>query len=314
MITFTDIHYLVWLLSRVSENKKNIDIEIGSEIYDSVWEINRDIDVTISFTDDDDNKNVFKWIEVKDHSRPLTIEHAEQLCQKFNDLEWVTHKAIVSSSGYTASAIKKCSKNGIDLYEIVDAESIDFPYGKIPADTNFKEKLVSCQDWWTIQIIPEKGYQIPIKSSTDLVTFYLNWRELPTIKNADALGRYIISSFDTSQIEEFEWSKSITISEPIENFTVRIKGKIYRIDTINVHCVMDMQLKKMMPTFKVMRKVWEKEPFVGCLIWEFNNWSLMGIALSKDNKNINFIKIPLSDRIKKKIKEQKLLNFSQTDS
>jgi hypothetical protein len=36
----------------------------------------------------------------------------------------------------------------------------------------------------------------------------------------------------------------------------------------------------------------------------------MGIALSKENKNINFIKIPLNDRIKKKIKEQKLLTFS----
>jgi len=60
MITYTDIHYLVGLLSKVAHHEDDIDIEFGSQIYDPLGEINRDVDVTVRFVDPDGNTTIFK--------------------------------------------------------------------------------------------------------------------------------------------------------------------------------------------------------------------------------------------------------------
>jgi hypothetical protein len=47
----------------------------------------------------------------------LSVDDVDALVTKFNDMPSVTHRAIVSSSGYSDSAIKKANFHGINLYQ-----------------------------------------------------------------------------------------------------------------------------------------------------------------------------------------------------
>src|SRR6266853_164898 len=134
VLTATDTHYLVGLLTRVSEGT-DVEIELGDLVFDSAADKDRDIDVTATRRDRTGRITAFKGIEVKNETRPLDVVHVEQLCIKFADMSEVTDKAIVSASGYTDAATKKARAHGVEPYEIVDWNdpskgfSIRFPEG-----------------------------------------------------------------------------------------------------------------------------------------------------------------------------------------
>src|SRR5262245_1663985 len=89
MLTHTDIHYLVGLLSRAAA-PADVEVELGSTVYDHAAEKVRDVDVTITMRSAGGTITAVSGIEVKDHSRPLTVEHVEQLCAKLKDLPQIS--------------------------------------------------------------------------------------------------------------------------------------------------------------------------------------------------------------------------------
>jgi hypothetical protein len=93
-----------------------VDVTIGDMVYDEAAEKERDVDVTVPVTQSAAQSIAFKAYEVKREGAPLDVAVVEQLCQKLNDMSLVTHRAIVSSSGYTAGAQAKAKKHSVDLY------------------------------------------------------------------------------------------------------------------------------------------------------------------------------------------------------
>src|ERR1035437_5533361 len=89
---------------------------------DEASETRRDVDVTITVRNLDGSISVFKGIEVKAHSRKLGSEAVEQLTQKMKDMPAITHRVIVSASGFTGPAVKKAKKHGVELYELKEWE------------------------------------------------------------------------------------------------------------------------------------------------------------------------------------------------
>jgi hypothetical protein len=124
MLTPTDIHHVVGLLSRAT-NPESVDVELGSSVWDDASENNRDVDVTVTVRNPDGTVSVFKGIEVKAHSRKLGSEVVEQLAQKLKDMPTVTHRAIVSASGFTRPAVKKANKHAVELYELKEWQTAD---------------------------------------------------------------------------------------------------------------------------------------------------------------------------------------------
>ena len=118
MITPTDIHILVGLLTLVT-SPDDIEITLGDLVYDVKAAKRRDVDVTITCKDTNGIVSAFKGIEVKKHKNPLDITHVEQLCIKLNDMPAISHKAIVSASGYTKPAHKKAEAHGVTLYSLI---------------------------------------------------------------------------------------------------------------------------------------------------------------------------------------------------
>jgi hypothetical protein len=62
-----------------------------------------------------------------------------------------------------------------------------------------------------------------------------------------------------------------------------------------------------MPTYyKVLKKIGEEKPYAGCMVAELGTWGLIGISVSKNDRDFRIIHVPISDRNKNKIFKQKI--------
>jgi hypothetical protein len=87
-------------------------------VYDAAAEKERDVDVTVTVSEGGAPSYAFKAYEVKRESPPLDVTDVEQLCVKLLDMPSVTHRAIVSTSGYTSGAQTKAARHGVELYAL----------------------------------------------------------------------------------------------------------------------------------------------------------------------------------------------------
>jgi len=117
MLTAIDVHYLVGLLS-LAFHPEDVELELGSYVYDEATKSSRDVDVTITVRNADGSRTAYLGTEVKAHSRKLGSDAVEQLVQKLNDMPGITDRAIVSASGFTKPAIRKAQHHEIALYEL----------------------------------------------------------------------------------------------------------------------------------------------------------------------------------------------------
>ena len=97
------IQYLVGLCC-LRGDPSAVDITIGDMVFDQAADKERDVDVTVTFVDSNNATTAFKAYEVKREGTPLDVAEVEGLCLKFTDMPRITHKAIVSSSGFTNGA------------------------------------------------------------------------------------------------------------------------------------------------------------------------------------------------------------------
>ena len=95
------------------------EITIGDMVYDEAAEKDRDVDVTVVIPAADGSRLAFKAVEVKHESKPLDVGKVEQLCLKLSDMSEITHRSIVSTSGYTDGARRKARSHNVDLYSLL---------------------------------------------------------------------------------------------------------------------------------------------------------------------------------------------------
>lgn len=110
------VQYLVGLCC-LKNDSDAVDVTIGDMVFDPASETARDVDITVTMKGANGTTYAFKAFEVKREGTPLDVSQVEQLCLKFMDMTSITHPAIVSSSGYTASARRKAERHGVKLYE-----------------------------------------------------------------------------------------------------------------------------------------------------------------------------------------------------
>jgi hypothetical protein len=95
-----------------------VDVIVGDMVYDAGVEKQRGVDVTVTVSEGDEPSYAFKAYEVKRESSPLDVADVEQLSIKLLDMPSVTHRAIVSASGYTDGTQTKAARHGVDLYSL----------------------------------------------------------------------------------------------------------------------------------------------------------------------------------------------------
>jgi hypothetical protein len=315
MLNPTEVHFLVGLLTQISR-PDGVEIELGDMVLDDVTGTERDVDITIRVTDSEGGVSVFEGIEVKDHSRPLDVSHVEQLCAKLNDMQSITSRAIVSSSGYTAAAVRKAAHHNVELLELRDWGSIKRMGSIILSDDlDFTEKFYE----WSSSIHTELAFDPPI----DSMPLSNSWLSNPIFDSR----RQPIEHGSTLQallngmipgIFRFAESKGMTsdipngVPQPIDahirpgdEIYSDIEGTMRRLISMRFtgHIVRNEQ--RVAPDFKVLFRQGETEPVIGCAVYEMGNKSLGGLTFGPNN-DFGFVHISISDRNLRKIYRRKL--------
>lgn len=111
------VQYLVGLCC-LKWDPEAVDVTIGDMVLDNAAGKERDVDVTVTVAESGSTTYAFKAYEVKREVKPLDVVNVEALCLKLLDMQSITHRAIVSASGFTSAAQTKAAHHGVELYRL----------------------------------------------------------------------------------------------------------------------------------------------------------------------------------------------------
>ncbi len=323
MLTHIDVHYLIGLLTRAT-NGNDVEIELGDMVQDAASEKERDIDVTVTKKNNYGELEVYRGIEVKDEKLPLDVIRVEQLCQKMSDMPALTHRSIVSASGYTKPAILKAKKHGVDLLEIVNWENTIEGFEPIrTAKENWNlldSQLVNnvnisffpenSEKWAILKSAIAKGHPSVCNKSGEAIPNLPNMKVLAEgISNA-SINKWLASDEGQKMPPNFSANIDLNVemnvddkggkphviinSELIALGNAHISGTIQRIET------------KRNGEFKMLMKIGETIPICCCVIYETIDGHLVGISMSNVDTMSRGLFISYEERLKSKIFKQKL--------
>jgi len=312
MLTATDIHHIVGLLSRAT-HPESVDVEMGSFVWDEASENNRDVDVTITVRNPDGTVSVFKGIEVKAHSRKLGSEVVEQLAQKMKDMPTITHRAIVSASGFTRPAVKKAKKHGVELYELKEWEPANdfFHHEPMPAiRTEYGWAQLISAHINPSEPVPEE-YRAAFLANP-VVVFDLD-------KNAAPIRlREWLNSVSKLAAKEAEKHCGPQPKEGIQRMpasvTLRFTDSAWalvgntriRIQEVRFTGVVEQLTRQMPSTHKALVRLGDTRPVAGCCISDFGDFGLLALIIT-EHKTIELALVPVAERNKQKIFRRRLM-------
>ena len=163
MLTPMQVQYVVGLCC-LRRNPDTVDITVGDLVQDAAAEEPRDVDITVTLHEADGTLRAFKAYEVKRKGKPLDVASVEQLCVKLKNMPAVTHRAIVSASGYTRGAIAKANAHNVTLYVLKPwtkplAEQLsEFPNVGRPEEfflRGFTSNLLYWVNWGLFLVVPD---------------------------------------------------------------------------------------------------------------------------------------------------------------
>lgn len=315
MLTDTDTHYLVGLLTRVPEGT-DVIVELGDMVYDKAANKKRDVDVTVSRTNEDGTRSVYKGVEVKNHHRPLDVAKVEQLCLKLDDMPDITHRSIVSASGYTSAAVTKAESHGVELLEIVDwpnpREGFNVQFDADSALTFIEHEWVDgphirVNVSETDAVVLSKGFDKNLEVITADGKPYPNGASLGDLSEHahKVAGLRAQQDTDPVTVKHKEMKAYVIRVNFDETPYIRLGNKNIAIEGIVVNGSLGYIVHDK-PIFKILRRYGETKPLTGCAMIELTNHNLMGISVSNLNNFITHLNIPYADRVKKKIRSQRI--------
>ena len=273
------------------ENPDAVQVELGDLVVDDVSGKKRDVDVTVTVRDESGEGWAFKAFEVKDEKSSLDVTAVEQLCGKLNDMSSVTHRAIVSSSGFSDSAKRKAEHHGIDLYTLekwttpIELEFPRFGLKGLPEDAiRFSNPLLVWLGEHVNLIAPsaQRAFNIegtdPLLDSTGAIharykTFgqyrgeilLRSTEVLCLLDPAQTMMRTlpVFHASDLSVTAEWPYAHTLDVSSDDVYFKM---ADLVKIEGITISGFMRWERKKEQPDFRVMRRVRDGEPFAGALI------------------------------------------------
>jgi hypothetical protein len=315
MLTPTDIHILIGLLTLVT-SPDSVEIMLGDLVYDAKAEERRDVDVTVTYKDTAGLISAFKGIEVKKHTRPLDVTHVEQLCIKLNDMPEISHKSIVSASGYTRPARKKADAHGVNLYSLIPWNNTIEGFEHIQFAPNFvmQQQTLSWVSQPSVTFgldVLDPNQLIRINKDTPVCNLARDELELRTLQQlSDRLSisavQQLISNEEIKAVSPGVEKEVRFLFDDLENTCLDVQGSKIRLKQVLVEGLVVWKAHDLSLEYKVLVRDGELKPFVGCAITEMREGNLGGLTVSQFDRTIRFINIPVSERNRKKIQQIKL--------
>lgn len=308
MLTPTDIHILVGILLQNSA-VEDLDITLGHWLMDKAAGKKRDIDITVINNDKKELK--YLGLEVKNHKRKFVVEDVEQLCIKLKDIDSIQQGGIISASGYTPAAESKAKAHGIELFELRkwEPESKHFEHFIIPADFELEAQVWSWNKINSVDCDFEN-----LNRNLDFKNLKLKDKQgnLIESENLSEYMRKLPYRINLSSIDELTKLKANSPSNVVvnlqnnEQFTAFEGTKNYKIKGFKINGILVRKIEDIESNLKILVKLGDPSFDAGCLIAELADGNIIGFSSSNTDKSVKLIVIPISQRIKKKIKEIKL--------
>lgn len=317
MLTPTDVHYLVGLLT-MSAEPDGVDVELGSMVTDMAAKEDRDVDVTITVRGPDKSITGVAGIEVKAHARPLDSTHIEQLACKLNDMPALTRRSIVSASGYFDPARRKAETHGIDLLELKDWDmSRDvFPHfasevvpfvvtglewvGNVSVHVNPRNRVLDIDR----AIIADNPavWQTEDKLLPDAPDLQRFIRAMQRQAAQQLMERWRPKKIDPQEIRRARVTVLIRDQPFVKNGDRRIV-----LEQLVYEGGVRWREEKRDTSYKILVRLGDERPLAGCCIFEPPGWGLCGLIISNANRDIRFMHIPVAERNRKKIFRRPLI-------
>jgi hypothetical protein len=332
MLTHMLVQYLVGLCC-LRGNPDAVQVELGDLVLDDVLGKKRDVDVTVTVRDESGETWSFKAFEVKDEKSPLDVTIVEQLCGKLNDMSSITHRAIVSSSGFSDSAKRKAEHHGVDLYTFEKWENpIEFDFPRFGLQGMPDEAIpirLSLLYWlksYVQAIAPSAKGNFNIQDADPVFNStgrpharYKNYRQYvdeiiqrsagilyalePAKTMLDTLPEFHVSGLSFTA----EWPHSHTLDVSEDDVHVREGGDLLKIERMTIMGFMRWQRARAKPDFKVMRRVGDGKPFAGALIAVGDREGQMFAFVISDNRTMGIHIVQLEERHLNMIRQLSLL-------
>ncbi len=318
MLTPTDVHYLVGLLT-MSAEPDGVEIELGSMVTDTAAQEERDVDITVTARNPDRSVFGVGGVEVKAHSRPLDSTHVEQLACKLNDMPSLSHRAIVSASGYYEPAVRKGEKHGVDLLELKEwdqrakgfdhfkAECVPFVVrrlewiGEVAVHVNPRVRIAESDRPLLLSNPPiwrADDDRIPL--APDFLTFVRRlqqqaanqlmkqWEPAVVSPNDVKRARVAVQVADAPFVRAGD--RRIIVKELVYEGGVRWREELGETK------------------YKVLQRIGDARPLAGCCVFEVPGWGLCGLMVSNADRDIRFVHVPVMERNRRKIFRRPLID------
>jgi len=286
------VQYLVALLS-LKWDADAVEVTIGDKVMDQAAGKRRDVDVTVT-VDTPEGRYAFKGYEVKHEGTPLDLIDVDALTNKLNDMPSVTHRGIVSTSGFSSAAINKAQAHGIDLYEIKQwTKSLEEQFPQMAPMTGNPTETIRSIRYLLVWLFPPSGFWIGTDTSPDfhldpddrlfdsegnthsLFPDFKSLRDAMVLRStgllfqlepAGSLVGPLIEEIKNgaTEIREVEWPHTHTMDVARDEVFVQVQGQLYPIDTFTVYGHLKWEHRPM--HYLVMERVPNGEAFAGALV------------------------------------------------
>ena len=327
--------YLVGLCC-VHRNPDAVNVILGDMVEDTAAEEKRDVDVTVTLKDAE-GVGTLKAFEVKREKRPLDVTTVEQICVKLKDMPSVTHRGIVSTSGYSEPAKTKAAAHGTELYEVkpwllpMGAQFESFDGFKEPDE--FFSAFYSCLLCWVgerLQIIaPDAGGNFTVQHDQQILKsdgtnhkIFGSWGAFSKkllFRSTEVLfgiepATTVRETFPLRSIEgdvewmcSPSWRHSHTLDVQNDKVFLRVNDKLAQVTTVTITGALQWQRRKRVPEFHLIENLSTSKPFAGAVIADMGmDGALLALILSPDTRNIKFQNIKLAEKHKNAIRNLRL--------
>jgi hypothetical protein len=327
------VQYLVGLCAlKWDAAAVNVDVTLGDMVEDVAAKKPRDVDVTVT-VDTPEGVYAFKGFEVKHWSNPLDVSDVEALVAKFNDMPSVTHRAIVSSSGFSEAAVAKATHHNVELLTFAPWDrpiSEQFPFlanMKRPPKEHINGNFIHLH-WnnaaaWVgtnsppVNFQPDQQLYDAIGKSHPKYPSYSAYTEALLLRSSDVLSSLkpirdmalplVEALFDRrpDPLEpQWHWGYTAEAGGDAVYFKMA-DGKLYQIETFTIYGM--LQWKRASVIYSVLERVPGGEAFAGAIIAPSNVEGRMSVIIFPANKReLSFDQVQLQQKHLNSIRDLKI--------
>lgn len=329
------IQYLVGICC-LRWNPDAVDITLGDMVLDPAAGKERDVDVTVTLTESPGVLRAFKAYEVKRENAVLDVTTVEQLCAKLNDMLAITHRGIVSTSGFTDGAKQKAKHHGVELFELkpwtkpMEEQFPSFGMKGLPKNVlRFSQNLLCWVDSKFQLLTPNATVRFNIQPGDNILgadgkihPVYKTFEDVAQAimqRSTEILfplepAQTLLRTFPPQQayaeslfLVRPPWPHTHTLDTGRDSLHIRVEETIVQVEAITVTGYLQWQTQIDTSLYYVLERVSDSEVFAGALVAQgTNDGEMFGFIISPSSETAGVHMIKLEEKHKNAIRKLKL--------